>query len=65
MQAEVTKFLPTSLRIRRDQPKAVKSKVRGPVVSVQSSTKSVSNTVTTGIRGDAYEAFMKEMQGLL
>lgn len=30
MQAEVTKFMPTSLRVRRDQPKAVKAKAKLP-----------------------------------
>ena len=65
MQAEVTKFMPTTLRVRRDQPKLNKAKAKPgqPVAAprpVPMPTKGGS-----GMQGDAYEAFMKEMQGLL
>ena len=67
VQAEVTKFMPTSLRVRRDQPKALKSKMRS-VPSTHGNDLSKSTTssrVNPGIQGDAYEAFMSEMQELL
>ena len=71
VQAEVTKFMPTSLRVRRDQPKAVKTKLRtaGGLNSKGGegslSNPSSSSTSKPGIQGDAYKAFMEEMQGLL
>ena len=71
VQAEVTKFMPTSLRVRRDQPKAVKAKMRttgltgrgGEGGGLGSGSSSSNNK--PGIQGDAYKAFMEEMQGLL
>ena len=68
MTAEVTKFMPTSLRVRRDQPKATKPKLKlNQEVTQQQSTGQI---VGTGggrvhVQGDAYDTFMHEMQGLL
>lgn len=74
MQAEVTKFMPTSLRVRRDQPKSTKGRMKPTqpfTVTAKLGTtappvRSVSKQPGTGaVQGDAYDAFMKEMQGLL
>lgn len=68
MTAEVTKFMPTSLRVRRDQPTAARPKPRAPASTrMQPRQLSVPKTKTQpkGMQGDAYDAFMKEMQGLL
>lgn len=71
VQAEVTKFMPTSLRVRRDQPKGVKAKLRtagglaGKGGEGSLSNPSSSSTSRPGMQGDAYKAFMEEMQGLL
>jgi WW domain-binding protein 11 len=68
VQAEVTKFMPTSLKVRRDQPKAVKAKMRQfQNSSNESLAKKSSNTKPggTGVQGDAYETFMAEIEGLL
>lgn len=65
MTAEVTKFMPTSLRVRRDQPKVTKPKLK----LGQESTQQVSGRgIGSGgaqVQGDAYNTFMQEMQGLL
>ena len=68
MTAEVTKFMPTSLRVRRDQPKGAKPKPKAPglmpprqVVTQQQRLK----VPARGMQGDAYDAFMKEMEGLI
>lgn len=68
-QAELTKLIPTALRVKRDQPKS-KAKLRaaaaGPEtdesVPQQVSQPKVAETAT---KDDAYALFMKEMQGLL
>lgn len=74
IQAEVTKFMPTSLRVRREVPKPSGSKVKtvkplgqaggisGPVAGVSRSTEKGRGI---GVQGDAYDAFMKEMEGFL
>ena len=65
IQAEVTKFMPTSLKVRRDQPKAIRKKFHKaqdlPNVNSQYSSSKVMLHETS----DAYETFMKEMDGLL
>lgn len=65
IQAEVTKFMPTSLKVRRDQPKAARKKFHKvqdlPNVNSQYSSSKVMQHETS----DAYETFMKEMDGLL
>lgn len=72
MQAEVTKFMPTSLRIRRDQPKTNKVKLKaatgGAVGAQQKSAVPAGGRMgaqARGMQGDAYNTFMKEMEGLL
>ena len=65
IQAEVTKFMPTSLKVRRDQPKAARKKFHKtqdlPNINSQYSSSKVMQHETS----DAYETFMKEMDGLL
>ena len=71
IQAEVTKFMPTSLRVRREVPKPVASKmkaVKPPGQTVGASGVGVAGGRSKergGLQGDAYEAFMKEMEGFL
>lgn len=75
MQAEVTKFMPTSLRVRRDQPKFTKGRIKPvqpPIVTAKiGATAPPAQPMIRGgkqqgtVQGDAYDAFMKEMQGLL
>lgn len=69
MKAEVTKFMPTSLRVRRDNPKSVKAKMKA-AASLSSTTASKADVQVPAAsksmaQGDAYDAFMKEMSGLL
>lgn len=62
-QAEVTKFMPTSLRVRRDQPRAAKPKPTQSVPIRRLKTgQAIANSVT---KDDAYAQFMKEMEGLM
>ena len=68
-QAELTKLVPTALRVKRDQPKS-KSKLRPPGAgpeTVETIPQQVSQpkVAETGTKDDAYALFMKEMQGLL
>ena len=75
MQAEVTKFMPTSLRVRRDQPKFTKGRIK-PVQPLTVTAKLGASAAPPPrpmargkqqgtVQGDAYDSFMKEMQGLL
>lgn len=67
-QAELTKLVPTALRIKRDQPKN-KAKLRSSGVAQETvdSIPQVSQpkVAETATKDDAYALFMKEMQGLL
>lgn len=68
-QAELTKLVPTALRVKREQPKS-KAKLRPPGAvpeTVESIPQQVSQpkVAETGTKDDAYALFMKEMQGLL
>lgn len=74
IQAEVTRFMPTSLRVRREVPKPAASKVKavkplgqtgGVSGGVVSSGRSTERGRGGGIQGDAYNSFMKEMEGFL
>lgn len=71
MKAEVTKFMPTSLRVRRDNPKSVKAKMKGAASLSSTNTSKADIQVPPAAagksmaQGDAYDAFMKEMSGLL
>ena len=64
-QAEVTKFMPTSLRVRRDQPRSTKPKLKSvPIRRLKTGEgrQALANSVT---KDDAYAQFMKEMEGLM
>lgn len=68
-QAELTKLIPTALRVKRDQPKN-KAKLRPPTSGsepLETLPQQVSQpkVAETGTKDDAYALFMKEMQGLL
>lgn len=69
IQAEVTKFMPTSLRVRREVPKPAASKVKAgkaPGAQPMSSSAVIRDKGRGGgVQGDAYDAFMKEMEGFL
>lgn len=67
MTAEVTKFMPTSLRVRRDQPKGVKpAKPKAPgMMQPRQVVTQRAKIPARGMQGDAYDAFMKEMEGLI
>ena len=67
MTAEVTKFMPTSLRVRRDQPKSSKPKKLGEDSLQQGLVPGHKGRPASGahVQGDAYDTFMHEMQGLL
>ena len=68
-QAELTKLIPTALRVKRDQPKS-KTKLRATGAG-QETAENIPQQVSqpkvaeTGTKDDAYALFMKEMQGLL
>ena len=69
MTAEVTKFMPTSLRVRRNHPKPNKMKPK-PTPPTSTGIVPPKQIVSRklppgGSHGDAYDAFMNEMQGLL
>ena len=68
MTAEVTKFMPTSLRVRRDHPKAAKPKLKvnaDQEAGRQPTSGRTQQTAGMHVQGDAYDTFMHEMQGLL
>ena len=68
-QAELTKLVPTALRVKREQPKN-KAKLRpsgiaSETVDIVSHNVTQTKAAETGTKDDAYALFMKEMQGLL
>lgn len=65
IQAEVTKFMPTSLKVRRDQPKAVRKKFHKVQDLSNMNSQYSSSKLMQHETSDAYETFMKEMDGLL
>ena len=65
IQAEVTKFMPTSLKVRRDQPKAARKKFHKTQDLSNINSQYSSSKVMQHETSDAYETFMKEMDGLL
>lgn len=65
IQAEVTKFMPTSLKVRRDQPKAARKKFHKMQDVPNTNSQYSSSKVMQHETSDAYETFMKEMDGLL
>ena len=62
LAADVTRFLPTSLRVKRDDKKKPTTIVRLPENIVEVST---SRSVQTKTKDDAYMMFMQEIEGLL
>ena len=65
IQAEVTKFMPTSLKVRRDQPKAARKKFHKVQDVPNTNSQYSSSKIMQHETSDAYETFMKEMDGLL
>ena len=74
IQAEVTRFMPTSLLVRREVPKPTAGKIKTmkPLQGVTSGAGSggLMNRGREsgrggGVQGDAYNAFMREMEGIL
>lgn len=65
IQAEVTKFMPTSLKVRRDQPKAARKKFHKIQDLSNMNSQYPSSRAMQQETNDAYETFMKEMDGLL
>ncbi|XP_077980228.1 WW domain-binding protein 11-like [Glandiceps talaboti] len=72
MQAEVTRFLPTSLRVKRTskaKASGTVTKVTGPLGTLSdvpiTTEKIKKTTVTTTTKDEAYDQFMKEMAGFL
>lgn len=71
LSADVTRFLPTALRVRREDKKRKDGKPMGTLIpetkpeSIVVSGKPVSNTAAPQTKDDAYLQFMKEMEGLL
>lgn len=66
LSADVTRFLPSTLRVKREDKKPQKPK---PFVSEFSRQQQKQQNVTANAKGktkdDAYMQFMREMQGLL
>ena len=60
LSADVTRFVPTTLRIKRDDKKVVKPKTVVPEYRQKPDTAAKGTT-----KDDAYMQFMREMQGLL
>lgn len=72
LNADITRFLPTSVRIKRDdgrpRPKLDKREVMSVEVPKPVYAKPISNptlTLTQPSKDDAYMQFMREMEGLL
>ena len=64
-QAEVTKFMPTSLRIRRDQPRLSKPRPKAMPIRPMKTGEGQKAAVSSVTKDDAYTQFMKEMEGLM
>ena len=67
IQAEVTKFMPTSLRVRREVPKAAAGKMKSKPVSGGGGLTSGGREGVRGggVQGDAYNSFMRDIEGIL
>ena len=70
-QAELTRLVPVALRVKREQPKTNKQKVKSAIAEEgfrPSSSPAAMHTghmVTAPTKDDAYAQFMKEMEILL
>lgn len=66
LQADVTRFMPTSLRIKRDgKGKAKGAKTNEPVKEMVQAKRAPAPATQGPNKEDAYLKFMDEMQGLL
>lgn len=63
LSADVTRFVPSALRVKREDKKVQKPKSFLSEYSRQQQSESTANKGTT--KDDAYMQFMREMQGLL
>ncbi len=71
-QAELTRLVPVALRVKREQPKTNKQKVKSAIAeegfrpaSSAASSGAVGQVVHAPTKDDAYAQFMKEMEVLL
>ncbi|XP_042324720.1 WW domain-binding protein 11 isoform X2 [Sceloporus undulatus] len=70
-KAEITRFVPTALRVRRENKGTAASTQRKPddepSVQITKTTPKVGSSAPVSVqtKDDVYEAFMKEMEGLL
>ncbi|XP_026553459.1 WW domain-binding protein 11 [Pseudonaja textilis] len=70
-KAEITRFVPTALRVRRENKGTAASVLRKPEdepsVQITKTTPKVGSSAPVSVqtKDDVYEAFMKEMEGLL
>ncbi|KAG8138037.1 hypothetical protein E2320_003968 [Naja naja] len=70
-KAEITRFVPTALRVRRENKGTAASALRKPddepSVQITKTTPKVGSSAPVSVqtKDDVYEAFMKEMEGLL
>uniref|UniRef100_A0A8C5RPW2 Wbp11/ELF5/Saf1 N-terminal domain-containing protein n=1 Tax=Laticauda laticaudata TaxID=8630 RepID=A0A8C5RPW2_LATLA len=70
-KAEITRFVPTALRVRRENKGTTASVLRKPddepSVQITKTTPKVGSSAPVSVqtKDDVYEAFMKEMEGLL
>lgn len=64
LSADVTRFVPSALRVKRDEKKVRKPGIRAPSYDVRKPTETVQKTPGP-TKDDAYMQFMQEMQGLL
>uniref|UniRef100_A0A667X123 WW domain binding protein 11 n=1 Tax=Myripristis murdjan TaxID=586833 RepID=A0A667X123_9TELE len=72
-KAEVTRFVPTALRVRRDKSGAVPGAAPGPLEKATAAPMGMTNPAQMGAvsqpnmktKDQVYEAFMREMEGLL
>lgn len=70
-KAEITRFVPTALRVRRENKGTAASVMRKPddepSVQITKTTPKVGSSAPVSVqtKDDVYEAFMKEMEGLL
>lgn len=71
-QAELTRLVPVTLRVKREQPKTNKQKVKTAIAeetfrtpSTTGASVSLGQVVHAPTKDDAYAQFMKEMEVLL
>lgn len=65
LSADVTRFVPSTLRVKREDKKAQKPKTFVPDYRTQPMETAAKGTAKGTTKDDAYMQFMREMQGLL